>query len=68
MHFEFAYSKIPKISPGAYIFQRQGLIFGGAYIWRDICLSKSARLILGGKSIGLAYSWKEVLLKLALRT
>ena len=46
----------------------EALIFGGAYIGRDICLSKSARLILGGKSIGLAYSWKEVLLKLALRT
>ena len=35
------YRKIPKISPGAYIFQRpflrglflEGLIFGGAYLW-----------------------------------
>ena len=38
------YRKIPKISPGAYIFQRpflrglilEGLIFGGAYLWREI--------------------------------
>ena len=59
MHFEFAYSKIPKISQGAYIFQRpflrrlflEGLIFGGAYVRREICVSKS---------IGLAYSWKEI--------
>ena len=37
------YCKIPKISPGAYIFQRpflrglflKGLIFGGAYLWRE---------------------------------
>ena len=38
------YRKIPKISPEAYIFQRpffrglflEGLIFGGAYLWREI--------------------------------
>ena len=43
------YRKIPKISPGAYIFQRpilrglflEGLIFGGAYLRREICVSKS---------------------------
>ena len=43
------YRKIPKISPGAYIFQRpflrglflEGLVFGGAYLWREICVSKS---------------------------
>ena len=43
------YRKILKISPGAYIFQRpflrglffEGLIFGGAYLRREICLSKS---------------------------
>ena len=43
------YRKIPKISPGAYIFQRpflrglflEGLIFGGAYLQRKICVSKS---------------------------
>ena len=48
-----SYCKTPKISPGAYIFQRpflrglflEGLIFGGAYIRREICTSKSARLI-----------------------
>ena len=43
------YRKIPKISPWAYIFQRpflrglflEGLIFGGAYLRREICVSKS---------------------------
>ena len=38
------YRKIPKISPGAYIFQRpflrglflEGLIFGGAYLRKEI--------------------------------
>ena len=48
------YRKIPKISPGAYIFQRpflrglflEGLIFGGAYIRREICVSKSIGLAL----------------------
>ena len=38
------YRKIPKISPGAYIFQRpflrglflEGFIFGGAYTWRGL--------------------------------
>ena len=48
------YCKISKISPGAYIFQRsffEGLIFGGAYVRREICVSKS---------IGLAYRWKEI--------
>ena len=52
------YRKIPKISPGAYIFQRpflrglflEGIISRGAYVWREVCISKS---------IGLAYSWKE---------
>ena len=38
------YCKIPKISPGAYIFQ--GLIFGGAYLWREICVFKSIGLAL----------------------
>ena len=40
------YRKIPKISPGAYIFQRpflrglflEGLIFGGAYLRKEICV------------------------------
>ena len=47
-----SYRKIPKINPGAYIFQRpysgglflEGLIFEGAYIWRKICVSKSIGL------------------------
>ena len=35
------YRKIPKISTGAYIFQRpffEGLIFGGAYLRTEICV------------------------------
>ena len=48
------YRKIPKISPGAYIFQRpflrglflEGLIFGGAYLRREICVSNSIGLAL----------------------
>ena len=48
------YRKIPKISPGAYIFQRpflrglflKGLIFGGAYLRREILASKSIGLVL----------------------
>ena len=53
------YRIIPKISPGAYIFQRpflrslflEGLIFGGAYVRREICVSKSIGLACGGKEI-----------------
>ena len=53
------YHKIPKISPGAYIFQRpflrglffEGLIFGGAYVRREIYVSKSIGLASGGKEI-----------------
>ena len=52
--FFFIYRKIPKISPGAYIFQRpflrvlflEGLIFGGTYLWREICVSQSIGLAL----------------------
>ena len=48
------YRKIPKISPGAYIFQRpflrglflEWLIFGGAHLRREIYVSKSIRLAL----------------------
>ena len=48
------YRKIPKISLRAYIFQRpflrcsflEELIFGGAYLWREICDSKSIGLAL----------------------
>ena len=50
----FKYRKIPKISPGVYIFERpflrvlvlEGLIFGGAYLRREICVSKSIALAL----------------------
>ena len=46
------YRKILKIRPGTYIFQRpflrglflEGLIFGGAHLWREICISKSIGL------------------------
>ena len=47
--------KIPlnsEISPGACIFSKtlfEGLVFGGAYIRREICVTKSAGLIRGGK-------------------
>ena len=48
------YRKIPKISPGVYIFQRpflrglflEGLIFGGAYIREGNLRSKSIGLAL----------------------
>ena len=48
------YRKIPKISPGAYIFQRpflrglflEVLIFGGAYLRKEICVSKLIELAL----------------------
>ena len=51
--------KIPKISPGAYIFQRpflrglflEGPIFGGAYVRREICVSNSIGLACSGKEI-----------------
>ena len=54
LFFRMEYHKIPKISPGPYIFQRPllrglfwgGLIFGGAYLWREICVSKSIGLAL----------------------
>ena len=55
----FKYCKIPKISPGAYIFQRpflrglflEGLIFRGAHLRKGICVSKSIRP---------ANRWKEI--------
>ena len=48
------YRKIPKISPGTDIFQRpfsrglflEVLIFGGAYLRREICVSKTNGLAL----------------------
>ena len=53
------YRKIPKISPGAYIFQwtflrglfLEGLIFGGAYVRREMCVSKLIKLACSGKEI-----------------
>ena len=54
-----SYRKILKVSPGAYIFQRaflrglfwRGLYLGGAYVRREICVSKSIRLACSGKEI-----------------
>ena len=56
---KMSYRKIPKISPGAYIFQSpffrglflEGLIFGGAYLRKEICVSKIdwATLIVGSR-------------------
>ena len=51
------YHKILKISPGAYIFQRpflrslflEGLIFGGAYLQMEICVSKLSQPYVGSK-------------------
>ena len=53
-YYYFIYGRIPKISPRTYIFQRpflrglffEGLIFGGAYLRREICVSKSTGLAL----------------------
>ena len=53
------YRKIPKVNPAAYIFQRpflrglflEGPIFGGAYVRREICVSKSIGLACSGKEI-----------------
>ena len=53
------YQKIPKISPTVYIFQRpflrglflEGPIFGGAYVRREICVSKLIGLACSGKEI-----------------
>ena len=48
------YRKIPKVSLWAYIFKWsflrglfvEGLIFGGAYLWREICVYKTIGLAL----------------------
>ena len=53
------YRNIPKISLGAYIFQRPflrclflaGRIVGGAYVRREICAIKSVGLACSGKEI-----------------
>ena len=42
----FKYRKIPKISPGAYIFQRP--FFRGAYFWKGLY---SEGIIYGGKFV-----------------
>ena len=53
----FGYHKIPKISPGAYIFQRpflrglflEGLILGGAYKRWEFCVTKPIGLASSSK-------------------
>ena len=51
----YRYGKNSEISPGASVFQRpfvRGLYSGwggGAYLQREICVSKSVRLIFEGK-------------------
>ena len=55
----FNYRKIPNISPEANIFHWpflrglfwEGFIFGGAYLRREICVSKSIGLACSGKEI-----------------
>ena len=58
--FRDGYRKIPKVSPGAHIFQRPflrslffggGLIIGEAYVRRKICVSKSIGLACNGREI-----------------
>ena len=40
MYAQIIYRKIPKISPGTYFSKTlfEGLVFGGAYLWREICV------------------------------
>ena len=53
------YRKVPKISPGDYIFERpflrglflEGIIFGGAYLRREICVSESIGPACKGEEI-----------------
>ena len=59
--------KIPKISPGVYIFQRpflwrlflEGPLLGGAYIPKEICVSESASLFLEG-NLRLKIDWASL--------
>ena len=49
-----SYRKIPKIGPGAYIFQKalfRGLIFGGAYIRRGFCTEGNLRFKIDWASL-----------------
>ena len=49
MIWQMTYHKILKISLGALYFSKilfEGLIFRGAYLWREICVSKSIWLVL----------------------
>ena len=58
---QVAYRKIPKISPGAYIFQRpflRSFFFGGAYIRRGLSMEGNLRFKIDWAS--LIVRWKEI--------
>ena len=61
-NFSGPYVKFRKQAPGLTFSKAlfEGLIFGRAYIRSEICVTKSTRLVYVSKSIGLAYSWKEI--------
>ena len=65
-YFKYTYRKIPKISPGVYIFQRPLFIFGGAYIRRGLSTEGNLRfkidwasLIVGSKFTVLLCIWGQ---------
>ena len=63
----YTYRKIPKISPGAHIFQRTfsgGLVLEGAYYRREICVSKLVGPIIGGKFVSKFFNVQLVILGL----
>ena len=48
------YRKIPKISPGTYIFQKalfEGLVFGGAYFRKGLCTEGNLRFKIDWASL-----------------
>ena len=54
MLYTSRYRKIPKISPGAYIFSKalfEGLIFGGAYIRRGLSTEGNLRFKIDWASL-----------------
>ena len=64
------YRKIPKISPGAYIFQRpflRGLFLGGGYIRRGLCTEGNLRFKINWASIIVGRKFTIFVLPLYLR-
>ena len=52
--YPMKYHKIPKISPGAYIFEKpflRGLIFGGTYIGKGLCTEGNLHYKIGWASL-----------------